>query len=665
MKKFNVKKIGVIALAAASILTSNVMAKTFPDVNSDYSWAQSSIGKLSDKGIINGFADGKYYPAKFVSFEETMQLIFGILNPTTSEISTARDKYSDTVKNQGVSSWAVDAVSYALEKGVISTGTLSSAKENGFFETDESKRFYPARKDIAIFYAKALGMKPDGNTSLLKHDDLDKLNDTTKGYLANLVKVGVFTATGSDGKFEGDRGITRAEMAIITDKAYENKGKVAEKTVEGTVDYLSEAQNIKFIVISVNGTTTKQVFNFDNSTKFKDGNKFVSISDVKPGMRIKVTYGGNNDSNTNGTASLVEILAPESHKYVGYIDYINSNDKWRIGYRELDRNIDYTANGITVSKTNDFNLASNVSIYRLGEDVLANRAQVGDLIEFDTDNLDRVISVDLFPESGSVKGKLVRKTTPTHSIPGSIVLKLKNNRDYTFYVTYDNMNKSNGRDENNFFTNLKEGNEYTVSLKHKNVISFGDNLVSKSDVEGRITFLSVPGRFGTGANQGRIELESTGYNSSRRVYYITTSTRFIDPNGKDITNEVLNNDYYVRNYFENGSIVKVDISEDNNRNEIAVNIKATSTSSYGQTFTARVTLDGYSYDNDRVTTYNLYIGNRLVSQSEGQAYKFDNIELLQREYRNTGKYEFDIEGRVTEEPAYGRSGILRIDRIIR
>ena len=75
------------------------------------------------------------------------------------------------------------------------------------------------------------------------------MSDSLRGYLASLIEAGIFTSTGSDGKFEGDRPITRAETAIITKASfdYAARNTVSSKVEKkkGTVILSSKLNNVK------------------------------------------------------------------------------------------------------------------------------------------------------------------------------------------------------------------------------------------------------------------------------------------------------------------------------------------------------------------------------------------------------------------------------------
>ena len=118
------------------LVPSATFAKEFKDVKRDnkYAWAYNAIDVLSDKDVISGHPDGEFKPGDSVSLEELLQLIKQVLNPSADEVKTAKEKYSKTAKDNGVNSWAEDAVCLALHRGYLNESALKKAYERGFFK---------------------------------------------------------------------------------------------------------------------------------------------------------------------------------------------------------------------------------------------------------------------------------------------------------------------------------------------------------------------------------------------------------------------------------------------------------------------------------------------------------------------------------------------------
>ena len=94
MKKQTKKAFAVITAAALSVTMSiSAFAAKFPDVTEKtYPWALDAIESMADEGIIKGYEDGSFNPAKTVSKLESLVLIsriLGVNNEKTSRITEA------------------------------------------------------------------------------------------------------------------------------------------------------------------------------------------------------------------------------------------------------------------------------------------------------------------------------------------------------------------------------------------------------------------------------------------------------------------------------------------------------------------------------------------------------------------------------------------------
>lgn len=438
----NMKKVLVIGLSAVTLIPTITFAKTYSDVNSkNYGWAANAIDVLSDKGVIAGYEDGTFKPDRAVSFEEVFQLLVQILNPSESEIKSAREKYESTVKSAGVSDWAIKPISVALYRNILSESALKDASSKGFLGSGNDKK-YPIRSNIAVFFAKGLNLSSSGNESLLKHNDLNKIDSTTKGYLASLVDANIFSSTGSDGNFDGDRHIKRAEMSIITKASYDYIGKnpVKEEEMEGNVVLASKLNDVNVLIIEKN--SQKYSFTIDSSTKYtmKDKNS-VSFSDLAPGQKVKIKYIKSLNTDKEGLAKSVEITNVEQ-SLIGYVNSKDNNNTLTIRYRNNTNDVDLkTTQKISTSDTKAFKLDDKVKIKRYDKEINYNEINTEDLVEFKTDSNGNIKELNVFPKEFTVTGKVVSASNYTNS--GTIILKMSDDKDYTFYVTNDSKNLRN------------------------------------------------------------------------------------------------------------------------------------------------------------------------------------------------------------------------------
>ena len=518
MIRKNFKKALGVSLCATILLSNSVFAKEFKDVtkNGPYGWSYSYIDELSDKGVIDGYPNGNFEPDRAVSFEETLKLLKGVINAPQDEVNKAVEKYGDDLTKIGVASWSKESVALAIERDIITLDTVKEAKQKGFINPDNP--VFPDRNTISVYFARALKLPANGDQSYLRHDDKDKIPSSTKGYLASLVKAGIFSSTGSDGKFEGDRHIRRSEMAKITKLSYDYskaEGLNTEtKTMTATVILSTNINNQDTIIVESN--SKRYQFRVNSSTIYERGETNLKFSDLKPDQELKITYSTLSDKTAEGLAKTIEI----TNSKVDLIAYVRgvSNDSVTLNYSS-NKDVDLSKDArFTANKTETFKTDSNSKIYRYGQLIKLSDLYVDDIVEFKADKNNIIKEAQVYPKSTSVSGTITSISGATSvNTREKITIKLADNKNYTFY---GNSNQNDPWFNNSLFKDLKTGQNVTLSLNYKFVTSIGDQ---KQDNYGKIENASM---YVSKRNDGRIGEISFKTNNGRNVYYITDQTIF-------------------------------------------------------------------------------------------------------------------------------------------
>ncbi len=474
MKK--TKRILALSLAVAMLPTFS-FAKQFSDVapTGTYRWAYSAIDELSNKNIIAGFPDGTYKPANLVSLQETLSLLKGVINPSSDELTKATKTYGKDILNLDIDAWALDAAAICLQNNVITMGQLQTAKSIG--QLGSKSTTYPAREDIAVFFAKALGLSKNPDVSNLKHNDIAKLPKEKKEYLSALVNAGIFTSTGSNGNFNGRMGITRAEMAIVTKASYDYKGKIQVATAKGNVILASSDNNLnKFIIKSGND---RMAFEYNGNTKFTINGTAADATKLKEGQEVEVKYQKGVGEGVYGTATEVTIKDVVT-QYVGYVSNVYK-DQVRLKYTENRSSIDLkSSDNISTSKESTLTLTTNPDITILGIASPLSYVKEGDMVEFNLDAQGYLTKMVVTPKSGQISGVLKEiGSVDAYRLLREITVTLKDNKDYKFYVRLDSNLKNPKID------NLKVGN--TIN-EYTNYRFIGDN---RNIVGNSVTFGTV------------------------------------------------------------------------------------------------------------------------------------------------------------------------------
>ncbi len=550
MANLKLKRALVIGLSAITLASTSVYAKSFSDVKrgGNYSWAYDAIDVLSNNNVISGYTDGTFKPERPVSFPEVMQLLIQVINPSDDEIKEADNKYGKLVKDNDVSNWAQKAMSVALYRDIISESEFKDAASKGFF-SNASK--FPNRADIAVFFARGLKLSSKGDESYLQHKDKDKMSSSVKGYLASLVKEGVFASTGSDGYFNGDRAIRRSEMAIITKASfdYAKKNQLVAKTesMTGKVVLASKLNNVNVLILESN--SSKYSFELSQSTTYKAQGKAAKFEDLQTGQTVKIEYEKTSSSDNLGIAKVVEITSM-SQDMVGYVNSKGTN-QLTIRYRENSSNIDFrTTSKVSTSDTKTFDLDSNVKITAFGNKIDINKINIDDLVEFKTDANNKITEINLFPKDTNVKGKITDFSTDRSN--GYLTLQLQDNKDYKFFITNDT--------KSDLINSLRKGDTIIIRSNYKVAIELGEG---NNLIQGKIIEFRPDDYFNN-------SIKILGSDNREKVYSLADNWSFEDENGSRIP--IRRDDKYVGLYvkLELDSLNKVRriifISNANSRN---------------------------------------------------------------------------------------------------
>lgn len=199
----NKKLISAITLSAILIAPTNILAKTFSDVNNN-DWFYSVVNELSDKGIISGYEDNTFKPQKAVSYAEFLTL----LNNSIGE------KQSPDYKNS--EEWYKPTFDYLKQKGVIT----NIQNPNAEITRNEMAKY------LSLGLEKLKNQKID-TTTPASIKDFDSIPNEYKDLVASVVNAGLIKGDENQ-NFNGSKSLTRAETAVII-KGLGGEGKPVEK----------------------------------------------------------------------------------------------------------------------------------------------------------------------------------------------------------------------------------------------------------------------------------------------------------------------------------------------------------------------------------------------------------------------------------------------------
>ncbi len=175
----------------------------FSDIDS-VSWAKEAILNLNKKNILSGVGNKKFEPNSYVTREQIAKIITTAFEYTSS--GNSGKKYKDSVDG----AWYEEYVRIVSEKGI-----MNGQSENSFGIGEKI-----TRQDLAVVIARALGLEDTEEKADFK--DFDKIPDYAKTAVIKLSKLGIITGF-EDGTFRGSEPCTRAQAAVIIDRALKTR----------------------------------------------------------------------------------------------------------------------------------------------------------------------------------------------------------------------------------------------------------------------------------------------------------------------------------------------------------------------------------------------------------------------------------------------------------
>lgn len=437
MKKNKAKAVATLALAGALLTTPfAAQAANFKDVGANH-WAYSYISKLSDLRIIKGYDDGTFKPLRNVSYLEILELLKGVQNPTSTEMTSAIATYGYIADAYKVPNWAKPAVCIALQNNVITEGNLKAAYKLNYINNVRNADQFPSRELALVYYAKALGIEPKKDTSNIKVTDVDSIGKTSKeligdvdvkGLLASMIDAGIFSAFGTGVEFKGNLPLQRDQMAKITDMSYEYR---SVKSFEGEVVAIVKNNDVPALSIKDKDGKT-QAFVLSKDTVITINGKSAKAEDLSAGSKVKVKAFPQSGSIAPYQAVSVDVVSTELSG-VGMVDGFKNNEIQIAYSTKKDAPMNDSFKG---EKTESFKLDKDATITSFGKKFDLKYLSSKDMVVFKAQ--DGVVKeLEVYPYNGKVDGEFVSYTYNGYGETSTLVLKLANKKEISFTAKGD------------------------------------------------------------------------------------------------------------------------------------------------------------------------------------------------------------------------------------
>ncbi len=246
----------------------------------DVIWALNAIEKLAGKGIIGGVGQGKFAPQNKVTQLEALAMVLRL---------TGDNDEADSRKNQvhpkykGImSSWGMGYIFVAIEKGILLPEELS-----GFNPNTPAKRH-----EIAKYIIRAMGKTDEALKHMdeeLTFKDSSAVPEKSVGYVYLINELEIMV--GNNNMFKPMEPVTRAEMAVLLDRAEGDFTLPDTDNRKNNTVFVSADTNDNEITVKVKGTSV--TYDVLEGVQVYKNNSFQTLEDLVAGDVLQLTL---NDS---------------------------------------------------------------------------------------------------------------------------------------------------------------------------------------------------------------------------------------------------------------------------------------------------------------------------------------------------------------------------------
>lgn len=297
----------IIALATAAMCMTGsintVFASTFADIN-DVPWPEAAkyIDEAASLGLMAGYTENGKKLCKArnnVTYNEAMQLVYQIMcsyNSANKASASVISKWTSTMKNANIPSWAYECVAYGLENSVLSSNDLK------IFMSSSTEQRNATREDVGVIFGKALSKVYTVNQSAaLKYNDKNAITASSVPYLELLNRLNLMVGDANN-NFNPKTNINRAEMAVLSTKTYkELKGTGSGGNTGGPVvneQIVGEVTKISDDSITVKTTAGEKTAKIDSKVYVMYEGDKGEVADINEGDSVIVVV-------NNGTATFI------------------------------------------------------------------------------------------------------------------------------------------------------------------------------------------------------------------------------------------------------------------------------------------------------------------------------------------------------------------------
>lgn len=547
-------KKGVTTILASAILVSSVpsygAAPRFKDVpaptaTSKGHWAYTFIEDMASRGYIAGKGNGTFDPSGVLTFQEAMNLLGRLTNPTTTEKTNASYAYNALLNELKIDSWAKEGLAVCLYKNIITEPELRDIYKKGLIKK-------PIKKvDTGEYLVKAMGLDNEAKNNLiisLPYKDVLSIEARKAKYVQVLLDAKIFTPDGAgDGTFKPNSSLTREVMAKMMSTAYDYMQKnptipttptTPEPPKQETVTEKSVVINTSDIgqykILTVEDTGDGEIaYQIMNNTSITLDGRATTYLGLAQGQEVEITF-------KKGTRELISVKAVSLEEDIsdGKIKYLNSISS--------KVTVEYTDNKKTVSR--EFTVDKNADIYLDSKPASLKDLGEGDLVDLRIKN-GVIYDIEAESKIKKVEG-IIKELSP-----------VKDSRDTEYYITIvdskDNSYEFIIDSKTEVYRNNREVKPVDLKLKDEAYITaeYGrakeiDANVVRKNIKGQIRGLNI-------AFNQDTEVTILNQETKKEEKYILSKDVYIRVDKVVANSRDLNVGYYVEVVIEGDEIIEI------------------------------------------------------------------------------------------------------------
>ncbi|MBO5929797.1 MAG: S-layer homology domain-containing protein [Clostridia bacterium] len=429
----------VIMLSFATV----AFAAGFPDVDSNYAWAEEAINSLSEEGIITGYEDGTFKPGNSITRQEAITLFSKAMGAgeATNEaiVNLAYGLYEQEISGCE-DSYAAKPGAYMIYRKILTADEVKN------YLLQENRNIPLQRYEAAVLIAKALGadiwlaQNPDFTVSFA---DKDKIPESALGYVFYATELGIMNGM-DENTFGPTQTVTRAQIAVMISRIaktmefdYESGMISAVNAPMDNVSIKTEAGELKTIGVG------------SSSAIYLDGEK-VALSALSAGMECVFTF-------SKGMFYQLDAITYEGEEtiYGAYRGKTTTNAGTTIKIEDL-----------TTGTTTSYKLASNAAInVNNGTGTLADAA-LGDLATVEMSG-GLVVALYIEPRFSKIDGVKI-ENIDTSALGVVITVSTKDGKTQSLELADNATISRNGKDTT--FAALAIGDTAQLSLEYGQIV---------------------------------------------------------------------------------------------------------------------------------------------------------------------------------------------------